>query len=463
MALLKREGSVPAVSSIKWTWLSRLNQALFLLFVAFTMLSYSQNLDQGPFSWWAFPLPTALAGAGWRIGPLSLLPLLLAAGLGLDWTVNRPDRRWSWGDKRVFWPLLAITLLALVHVLLWGHFTIAVALALFWLVYLFELNGRGLRLKGQLLGPAHIWLFVLVVLIQSLVGIGQFVSQREVGLSWLGEPALDPYEPGISIVVKGSARWLRAYGLNSHPNRLGLKLVVFMLLLWPFLEQGSARRRRSVWLALVMGFAGLLVTLSRSAWVGLAAGLAAYGWSWLNSVYRSRRLSISSARISLAVALLAVALGFVVTYGDTLIGRVSRPANEVEERSVNDRLRETQVALQLLVENPWYGVGLGNSSTAFRAVDPFVGPVHIVPLLVGVELGLPGMLLWLLFQLAPLTRPGLWRRYTLQAAVWLGIFCFSLLQLEPTMFKLNIAVLLGMVAPLWAIPTLSPSSGSLSQ
>lgn len=423
-------------------------QVLWLLLLVLALLSHSHGGQQGPFTWGGVSLP-----GGWRVGPLSLLPMLWALGLLWRWWLARRVGGWSWGARRVTLPLAGLTLLAVINGLVWQWDTAVLMLFLFWLVYLSFIN----------LFPQHppwhglIGVIALVIIVQAGVAIAQFGWQRELGLVWLGEPVLTPFAQGISVVMNGEIPWLRAYGLNSHPNRLGWKLVLLWLMLWPCQRVVSGRLRAVVWLALVSGMAGILVSLSRSAWLAWLAGVAVLivaDWlAWRGGAARPfTSPHLSRPPLLLTGLILAGPVLFALAYGQILIGRFSRPSDALEILSFLERLRDAPLAWQLMISHPWSGVGLGQFRQAAVQLHPLAGLVHVTPLLVGAELGAPGFLGWLWLLAAPLLRRDLLPDYAPQTAVWIAIIVIGLLQPEPTPFTMQGAILFGLAAALWSVP-----------
>ncbi len=422
------------------TYVSAATRAAFWLFLILLLLSHASTANPGPFGW--LPYPAILHRYGWRIGLLAWLPLLIVGG----WTYSRmaapPAQRrvWTWGRLTLTLPLLGLTLLALAHILTGAPLTLAVPLGLFWLVYLFRLNNGRTGLK---------WVFMIVLVGQSIVAIGQFVGQRPLNLTWLGEAAMDLNTPGTSVVLHNGANWLRAYGLNSHPNQLGLLLTVLLLMLWPF-RRAPSRGRAFIWLALGLGLAGLAVSWSRAAWLGLLAGAAVYALAWLRS---SRQWPRPAAhQILLLLPLTAVLLLFLYTYGDIAASRLFLWDSRLESWSLYERKRDTIIALQIIAHKPITGVGLENYQAVAAQSDPAAQIVHNVPLLIAAELGLPGAALWLAFLIASLLRPGTFSRFAPQTAVWLALIIISLVQPEPHLFLIKGAALWGLAAASWSIP-----------
>ncbi len=74
-----------------------------------------------------------------------------------------------------------------------------------------------------------------------------------------------------------------------------------------------------------------------------------------------------------------------------------------EAQSLNQRLADARLALELITDHPLSGVGLGSYTDAAQEVNPDAARVHNVLLLVTAELGLPGLLFLLWLLLSPFT------------------------------------------------------------
>ena len=254
----------------------------------------------------------------------------------------------------------------------------------------------------------------LLLATQSAAAIAQFVLQDNLGLRFLGEIDLNRYPGGGSLVLLGDSYWLRAYGLTAHPNILGGVLAVTLLLSAAcFLRSRGAARL--VWAVLLLaGGVALLLSYSRAAWLGAAAGGLALGAAVLlqpaaRRVYARPLLALGAAGLLL--------LALVGWQQRVLIAtRLNPGSSSTEQRSLSERQALNAAALRLLRQAPVTGVGTGNFPVA---VLPLVGdlpqvgaqPVHNVPLLVTVELGPAGGALWLLLTLGPLLQAiHAWRR-----------------------------------------------------
>lgn len=412
------------------------------LLLSLVWLIYAQTDSQGVLAWGALPFHLP-----WHVGPLLLLPLLPAVGLIWRWYHGQ----WTWGSWRVTGPLLALTGVSFIHILFYQQWAAGVSLGLCWLIYLGMLNLNE-TMRAQPFPPGLFWVLLTVIFIQGSVSIGQFVTQHDLGLTWLGEPSLNPQIPGISVVYHNDARWLRAYGLNSHPNRLGLKLAIFLLMLWSYRHTVRGRWRVCFWVALLIGLGGLLTALSRSAWLALGSGGLIYVVAWVRERGWQKRPFLS-LEYSIGTLLLVVGLAlFALNYGDTITGRVARLDTPLESRSLVERTRDSDLALQIIQTQPWLGIGLGGFVSMAKELNPFAGIVHNVPLLIAAEMGLLGLACWLMLLLLPLSHTHLIQQYIPQTAVWLAFIVVAMFQPEPTPFNAQGAALWGVAAALWTWP-----------
>ena len=369
-----------------------LTKASFTLFLILSFITPSWR--DGPFSWWPlwhFPL---LAGAPVTTGLFNLLPLLIAAGWLITRWLNRSQQSpWQWGPIGLTLPLSGLTILGLLSLeldLTRRTLTQAGALVLFWFVYLFVLNQR----------PSLTLPLLIITFVQGTVAIAQFALQKDLGLLALGELPLNPAFEGITVLYARNQPWLRAYGLTAHPNLLGAILTMLLLWLLPLIGRWQGWRQFLFLLTMSIGLLGLFVTFSRSAWLAFGVGLLL----WL---FWHRRTSDQSQQpvkrpfpLKRIILLLPFLLLLIFNY-DLALSRLVNLNTPIEATSINQRLSDGRVALQLINQHPWRGVGLGNYPGAAQRLDPNAHRVHNVPLYVTAELGLPAALLWLWLMLAP--------------------------------------------------------------
>lgn len=192
---------------------------------------------------------------------------------------------------------------------------------------------------------------------------------------------LIPYGYPSSRIVRyiedNPAKSMRLTSTSVDPNSFGGLLAVMVVLACAML----IARHRSVprWISLpIFGLCSLaaLLTYSRGAWVGIAAGLAVL------ALLRYRWLILPGVLAALPVAFLGFGANFVhrMWLGLTL----QDPATKL-------RLAEYRNALAIIKQHPAFGVGFGNAPS----IDQQTG-VSSIYLTLGERVGLVGLAIFLI-------------------------------------------------------------------
>ncbi|MFH1286513.1 MAG: O-antigen ligase family protein [Candidatus Magasanikbacteria bacterium] len=267
-------------------------------------------------------------------------------------------------------------------------FYILEAFMLFFMLYLGPLQWKS----------AAKW-FVAGAVLQSIFGIWQFLAQTTFDFKWPGLAGHPVVEAGTSIIAgEGIGRTMRAYGSFSHPNVFGGYLAVSLLftLLLTFGKQGKGFSWRTFGLwTMVYGLqlTALFFTFSRSAWLAFAVvflSLITY------YIFKKKVFSLQSSVFSLSFIIIVV---LAILYFPLVKTRIAgESAHEIA--STSERVGGYNEAIEIFKQHPWLGVGSGNFTVAAYELDPWrpgweYQPVHFVPLLVLVELGLVGMLIFI--------------------------------------------------------------------
>lgn len=389
----------------------------------------------GPLTWLS-----ACCFSSTTLGPVALLPpISFLAWVAYRWRTGSL-RAIELGPRRITLPMLALWLVAVISTLgnpgaLIG--LLALGGLLTW-VYILLLNER----------PDLFWILAAIIIAQSVVAIAQFVTQGDLGWRLLGEQSLDPELSGISVVMRGGERWLRGYGLTVHPNTLARILILCLLMLLAInKDEWSPIRRMASRSLYLLGYTGVIVSLSRWGWVSLliSAGIALI--PCLRATIARRPPKVRPEMIGMLAALLAITLLFMVVYGGTVRGRVLDTETPLESRSIRERERDIAVSLSLIGEHPWRGVGYGRYLEAARQEDAWALVVHSVPLLITAELGLPGGLAWGVLAVLPLWRRGAWSRHARYSALWIAFWLLGLMDTKPNpLADIQSALLGGMTA-----------------
>ena len=243
------------------------------------------------------------------------------------------------------------------------------------------------------------------VLIQSLVGIAQFLGQGSVGLRLLGEWELDPAWSGVSVVWAEGTRALRAYGLADHPNILGGSLILGLALMAGWGTQ--SKKPSTPWITTIfsLGMVAVLLTFSRSAWLAFLVGILFFA----EGLRRTQPSKALRAWLGLLGAGALISFPFLWQNAAYLGVRLNVDNSftqiMIEERSISERQVLNTAAQELFSENALNGVGLGAFPTALMAIMPKFPynyqPPHMTLLEAAVETGIFGALFYFLALAGP--------------------------------------------------------------
>lgn len=274
-----------------------------------------------------------------------------------------------------------------------------------------------------------------LAVIQSLVGILQFIWQEGLGLMRLGEPLIGPNVIGSAKIIAEGGKVLRAYGTLPHPNVFGAFMVVGLLaILYLWLEEtnnkketnesldtinsnhrpipaegGQARLSASggnksitihdalLAAGLFSVFLGLVFSFSRSAW--LVAGLAmslVIGRSLIVLEYRRRAMEVFAILLSIGAIFLFAFQSFIFPRAQISLG----------EPAVTQRISYNDIGFYL-IKNNLLGVGIGNQVLYSVKSEVYKNagmdqvwqwqPIHNIYLLMATEIGVVGLAAFLIF------------------------------------------------------------------
>lgn len=229
----------------------------------------------------------------------------------------------------------------------------------------------------------------VMILFQSLVGLGQFIKQGPVFPSylWLGETRLDK-RAGLARDTFQFQEKVLPYGTTSHPNVLGGVLAVAMMALLLSTFKDHAQKSTWKWGAVALALLSavtLWLTQSWSAWLSVGgAALAFVIWKQLGG---SKTVS--------RILLLFIAAVFLVS--PFLTEQLAE--NYTANPSFNRRSALNQSAVRMFAAQPLFGVGLNvftmklEEYVSTTEVVRFVQPAHHIGLLMLAEEGVFGVVL----------------------------------------------------------------------
>lgn len=323
---------------------------------------------------------------------------------GLLWLISTrfQDTPFSLGPDFLVFPIAGIFLAALISI----PFSTDRVLSTYHFVRLSGLALLALLAKNQLANLRKLVLpAAILVLVQASIGIVQVLNQSSLGLARLGELELDPAWLGVSIVSTTSGRFLRLYGLSDHPNVLAGVLAFGLILIAAGYSRIHPLWRPAMLAAFFIGLLGLLLTFSRSAWLGFSLSLAV-GFSL--AIF-SRRKKLAAQIASLSIAGIFLLAPFIWRYSPLILVRMNHAGAfrtiPEEKISLDERGVLIQAAGQVFRNHPLIGVGLGTLPLAIQDAFPQFPydyqPAHNVLITAGAETGLTGALFSLLALITP--------------------------------------------------------------
>lgn len=261
-------------------------------------------------------------------------------------------------------------------------------------------------ISQRVLFPVFSWSLFSSGLVQAVIALTQYFSQKPLGLRLLGEQPLT-----AKIHIPNGRIWLfdhisqiyqsgankavyRALGTMPHPNVLGGLFVISLLTTTHFfLEKRSWR----IWLipCHLLQLMALATTYSRSAlFAYLLATLIYVSWNRLRN-----RQAIRSTLFLVCISGMLTATLFSEQYLHR--GGVVNYTN-TSRQSDQERLFYQSVALNMIQSHPFLGVGFGQFSLrapAFlpKGVDPqsAISATHNIYLMIATETGLLSLFLFL--------------------------------------------------------------------
>lgn len=284
----------------------------------------------------------------------------------------------------------------------------------------FVLLGVGLVLYRKLDWNRIVLVFIASGLVQGMMAINQFLSQKILPNKYLGIAKQFPHIFGVSVILSGSERWLRAYGSLFHPNALGGFLVYVFIFLVFFIFKVETRYKTDfqnekdgktkffllgLYGSVFFVFSGLLLSFSRAAWLAVLFVCLFY---FLFVFFKVKTKKAQSTLKKIFLVILVTILFWFSLAPKPFITRIK--GQEVLERYSNiERIDSLYDSRIIIKDYFWQGVGFGVYPEVLATKYPreqFFSnhPVHNVWLLILAETGVFGLLLFCLLIIYVLKR-----------------------------------------------------------
>lgn len=254
----------------------------------------------------------------------------------------------------------------------------------YWLHFLEAIIVFVIALYSEVPVPAVLTALTLDGMIQTGFAIWQTLTQHVTAIKWFGISAQNPATSGTPVVLTVTGRFLRAFGTLPHPNIAGGLIVlglVSSVIVWQHVKQPAWKH---LYLASTLVCTlGLVLTFSRTAIIVWIASCALF-------LITQRKLM--TPVIASLVLLIVLGGCYFSMFESRILAQDYAEQNSLQQRS-------TQViqAVNLFKLHWSAGIGIGQYTSVAPLVDGKTSePVHVLPLLLLVELGvIPTLLLYL--------------------------------------------------------------------
>ena len=216
---------------------------------------------------------------------------------------------------------------------------------------------------------------MIPLLIEALISIVQFFDQSSLGgiLYFLGERAFNSQTPGIANASVAGNLILRPYGTFSHPNVLAGYLLLSMAFIL-FLPRKEFKM--IYFIPLAAGTIALFLTLSRLAIL-----------LWVFAIFLKIIISLKNKKTLIPLSLILI---FSLIIFSPYYLRFNL---NLGDQSITERIKLFQVAFEIFLKSPIFGVGVLNFLPNLNLVTNYhslLQPVHNIYMLILTETGVLG-------------------------------------------------------------------------
>ncbi len=240
----------------------------------------------------------------------------------------------------------------------------------------------------------------------GLIGLSEMILGKSLGLKLIGEWDFSVAMPGIATLRINDYLLLRPYATFPHPNVFGA-IAGMLALYWILREQVQTVFIR--WIQVFM-VAALIISFSRTSWIGFGVVLLIYKGMSLITFFKSRTDGVKF-----------ILGGFLITVLVLMTSRVFQLGSD-DVLSVTRRIDLNKIAILMWQDYPILGIGLnqfiyqlGNYWENMNATR-FYQPVHNIYLLILTELGAIGFVVIMSTLLK--TTISVWKKLPVEIRGW---------------------------------------------
>lgn len=213
---------------------------------------------------------------------------------------------------------------------------------------------------------------------QGLIGIHQWL-RGPVGLGFLGEQF---------------SGW-QAQGTFVHPSVYGMYISLLTILNFRMAVFLRPKYHKIYVAAFFIGATALYASLNRATWLGFAISM-----TFIFLADSIRGAAFNKRTRGMLLFILLVATFGAVQYGSDIIDRFSDAEESMMADRSSSRMSLAKDAIRIIGEHPVVGTGLNNYREYVNDDTQGTQIVHCTYLLVGAELGIPGMVIFILLLLS---------------------------------------------------------------
>ena len=241
-------------------------------------------------------------------------------------------------------------------------------------------------------------IFVVSGGFQALIATLQFFNQSSLGLKHIEAGVYNANIPGVATFFVNGIKFIRAYGTAPHPNVLAVFLLVSIFCLYAIWLKENKSKNYFYFLFSILYFLlflGLFLTFSRAIiMIFFGASLLFFFVAFLK--FKEKRPRLISLILLFAICNLLFITMFWPEFKARFLG------TSLEEQAVTLRVYYNNIAILAIKEKPISGLGLGNFVwyllNNYNLKEFWLyQPVHNIYLLIASEIGIFGLIMFLIF------------------------------------------------------------------
>lgn len=193
--------------------------------------------------------------------------------------------------------------------------------------------------------PLIVSMFLAFIVFESVIAFNQFLIKSPLGRSLEYIHHIDPH----GYAIDEQSFIFRPAGTYDHTNTLGINLAFWLIIIFVVIIK---TKRLSVLTIAILGFVTLILTLSRSAWIGFAFGILFV--LFIIEKIRKRNILNNFSKLIIPFIVLIVFLIYKFVFP-----RAINSIYSFSEGGGEFRLEQIIASKEIILAHPFFGVGNG--------------------------------------------------------------------------------------------------------